>query len=83
MNVLTKTLRIAAALLLGITSGCSRKAEQVAPATPEVLATTVMPKDVPVVKRRGRDARRVHQREHQCAGAGLHYLAQLQGRQRG
>ena len=50
MNVLTKTLRIAAALLLGITSGCSRKAEQVAPATPEVLATTVVPKDVPVSK---------------------------------
>ena len=50
MNVLTKTLRIAAALLLGITSGCSRKAEQVAPATPEVLVTTVVPKDVPVLK---------------------------------
>ena len=50
MNVLTKTLRIAAALLLGITSGCSRKAEQVAPPTPEVLVTTVMPKDVPVLK---------------------------------
>jgi membrane fusion protein, multidrug efflux system len=50
MNVLIKTLRIAAALLLGITSGCSRKAEQVAPPTPEVLVTTVMPKDVPVLK---------------------------------
>jgi membrane fusion protein (multidrug efflux system) len=50
MNVLTKTLRIAAAVLLGITSGCSRKAEQVAPPTPEVLVTMVMPKDVPVVK---------------------------------
>lgn len=50
MNVLTKTLRIAAALLLGIASGCSRKAEQVAPATPEVLVTMVMPKDVPVLK---------------------------------
>jgi membrane fusion protein (multidrug efflux system) len=50
MNVLTKTLRIAAAVLLGITSGCSRKAEQVAPPTPEVLVTTVMPKDVPVLK---------------------------------
>src|SRR4029077_16528909 len=37
-------------LLLGITSGCSRKAEQVAPATPEVLVTMVMPKDVPVLK---------------------------------
>ena len=50
MNVLTKTLRITAALLLGISSGCSRKAEQVAPPAPEVLVTTVMPKDVPVLK---------------------------------
>jgi membrane fusion protein (multidrug efflux system) len=49
MNVLTKTLRIAAALLLGITSGCSRKPEQVAPPPPEVLVTTVTPRDVPVV----------------------------------
>jgi len=49
MNVLTKTLRIAAALLLGITSGCSRKAEQVAPPPPEVLVTTVTPRDMPVV----------------------------------
>jgi membrane fusion protein (multidrug efflux system) len=49
MNVLTKTLRIAAALLLGITSGCSRKAEQVAPPPPEVLVTTVTPRDVPVM----------------------------------
>jgi hypothetical protein len=45
MNVWTKTLRIAAALLLGITSGCSRKAEQVAPPPPEVLVTTVMQRD--------------------------------------
>jgi RND family efflux transporter MFP subunit len=50
MNVLTKTLRIAPALLLGITSGCSRKAEQLAPARPEVLVTMVVPKDVPVLK---------------------------------
>lgn len=50
MNVLNKTLRIAAALLLGITSGCSRKAEQVAPPSPEVLVTMVVPKDVPVLK---------------------------------
>jgi RND family efflux transporter MFP subunit len=49
MNVLTKTLRIAAALLLGIASGCSRKAEQVAPPPPEVLVTTVTPRDVPVI----------------------------------
>lgn len=48
MNVLTKTLRIAAALLLGITSGCSRKAEQVAPPQPEVLVTTVTARDMPV-----------------------------------
>jgi membrane fusion protein (multidrug efflux system) len=50
MNVLTKTLRIAAALLLGITSGCSRKAEQVAPSPPEVLVTMVAPRDMPVVQ---------------------------------
>ena len=49
MNVLTKTLRIAAALLLGITSGCSRKPEQVTPPLPEVLVTTVTPRDVPVI----------------------------------
>ena len=29
--------------------GCSRKAEQVAPPPPEVLVTTVTPRDVPVV----------------------------------
>jgi membrane fusion protein (multidrug efflux system) len=49
MNVLTKTVRLAAALLLGISSGCSRKAEQVVPPAPEVLVTTVMLKDVPVL----------------------------------
>ena len=49
MNVLTKTLRIAAALLLGITSGCSRKPEQVTPPPPEVLVTTVTPRDMPVI----------------------------------
>jgi membrane fusion protein (multidrug efflux system) len=49
MNVLIKTLRITAALLLGIASGCSRKPEQVAPPPPEVLVTTVTPRDVPVV----------------------------------
>jgi RND family efflux transporter MFP subunit len=49
MNFPTKTLRIAAALLLGITAGCSRKAEQVAPPPPEVLVTTVKPRDVPVM----------------------------------
>jgi RND family efflux transporter MFP subunit len=49
MNIRTKTLRIAAALLLGIASGCSRKPEQVAPQPPEVLVTTVTPRDMPVV----------------------------------
>ena len=50
MNVLIKTLRLATALLLAITSGCSRKAEQVAPPPPEVLATTVTPRDMPVTR---------------------------------
>jgi membrane fusion protein, multidrug efflux system len=49
MNVLTKTLRLTAALLLAISSACSRKPEQVAPPAPEVLVTTVVPKDVPVL----------------------------------
>jgi len=48
MNMLTKALLLAAALLLTISSGCSRKAEQVAPSPPEVLVTTVTPRDVPV-----------------------------------
>lgn len=49
MNMLTKALPLAAALLLTISSGCSRKAEQVTPPPPEVLVTTVTPRDVPVV----------------------------------
>jgi membrane fusion protein (multidrug efflux system) len=49
MKPLFKRLHLAAALLLGITSGCSRKAEQVAPAAPEVLVTKVISKDVPVL----------------------------------
>lgn len=49
MNVLTKTLGLTAALLLGISSACSRKPDQVAPSAPEVLVTTVTPKDVPVL----------------------------------
>jgi multidrug efflux pump subunit AcrA (membrane-fusion protein) len=49
MNVLTKGVCMAAALLLGIASGCSRKAEQVTRPPPEVLVTTVAPRDVPVV----------------------------------
>ena len=34
MDVLTKTLRIAAALLLGISGGCSRKAGQITRPSP-------------------------------------------------
>ena len=49
MKVLTKALSIAVALLLGITSSCSRKPEQVGPPPPEVLVTTVTLGDVPVV----------------------------------
>ena len=49
MNVFTKALPLAAALLLTISSGCSRKAEQVTPPPPEVLVATVTPRDVPVV----------------------------------
>jgi membrane fusion protein (multidrug efflux system) len=49
MKILTKIMRLTAALLLGISSGCSRKAEQVSPPPPEVLVTTVTPRDVPVV----------------------------------
>jgi Membrane-fusion protein len=49
MNMLTKALPLVAALLLTISSGCSRKAEQVTPPPPEVLVATVTPRDVPVV----------------------------------
>jgi RND family efflux transporter MFP subunit len=49
MKRLTKTMRLAAALLLGITSGCSRKPEQVTPPPAEVLVTTVTPRDMPVI----------------------------------
>src|SRR6516162_5825809 len=49
MNILTKALPLAAALLLTIASGCSRKPAQTAPPPPEVLVTTVTPRDVPVV----------------------------------
>jgi len=50
MKILPKAVGVAGVLVFGIASGCSRKAEQVAPPTPEVLVTTVMPKDVPVLK---------------------------------
>jgi RND family efflux transporter MFP subunit len=49
MNMLTKALPLTAALLLTISSGCSRKAEQVTLPPPEVLVATVTPRDVPVV----------------------------------
>ncbi len=41
-----------AALLIALLAGCSRKSNQVAPSAPEVLVTTVMPKDVPRVLER-------------------------------
>ena len=45
-----KTLSILSALLLaGLSSGCSRRSAEVTPPPPEVLVTTVMPRDVPVV----------------------------------
>jgi membrane fusion protein (multidrug efflux system) len=50
MNMLTKALPRAAALLLTISSGCSRKAEQITPPPPEVLVTTVTARDVPVAQ---------------------------------
>jgi RND family efflux transporter MFP subunit len=49
MKILPKAVGVAGALVFGIASGCSRKAEQVAPPPPEVLVTTVRPRDVPVV----------------------------------
>jgi RND family efflux transporter MFP subunit len=49
MKILTTIIPLTAALLLGMSSGCSRKAEQVAPPLPEVLVTTVTPRDMPVV----------------------------------
>ena len=63
-------------------TACSRKAPQAGPPAPEVLVTTVQPRDVPRVLEARRDAGRFHQREHQRAGAGLHRFARLQGRQR-
>jgi membrane fusion protein (multidrug efflux system) len=50
MKILTTIIPLNAALLLGISSGCSRKAEQVTPPPPEVLVTTVTPRDIPVVR---------------------------------
>src|SRR6476660_2022425 len=46
-----KTIPIISALVLAwLGSSCSRKEAQVAPPPPEVLVTTVVPRDVPVVK---------------------------------
>jgi membrane fusion protein, multidrug efflux system len=50
MKTVAKRLSLTAVLLLAICGGCSRKAQPVAPPTPEVLVITVMPKDVPVLK---------------------------------
>jgi multidrug efflux pump subunit AcrA (membrane-fusion protein) len=50
MNMLTKALPLTAALLLTISSGCSRKAEQVTPPPPEVVVATVTQRDIPVVQ---------------------------------
>ena len=49
MNMFTKALPLIGTLLLTMSIGCSRKAEQVTPPPPEVLVTTVKPQDVPVV----------------------------------
>ena len=49
-RLVMNTLSILGALLLvGFSSGCSRKSAEVAPPPPEVLVTTVMPRDVAVV----------------------------------
>src|SRR5436190_4310819 len=49
MKILPKAVGVAGALVFGISSGCSRKAEQVTPPPPEVLVTTVTSRDVPVL----------------------------------
>src|SRR6516162_4311128 len=49
-----KAINLVGTLALGtlVFAGCSRKAPQVGPATPEVLVTTVQPRDVPRVLER-------------------------------
>ncbi len=49
-----KQLKLIVAVLMGVSllTGCSRKAAQVAPGAPEVLVTTVAPKDVPRILER-------------------------------
>jgi multidrug efflux pump subunit AcrA (membrane-fusion protein) len=48
MNILTKGLLLASALLLAI--GCSRKQAQVTTPPPEVVVATVTQRDVPVAQ---------------------------------
>src|SRR5438046_222933 len=54
MICIMKRLSLLGVLLISaaISAGCSRKSAQVAPNAPEVLVTTVRPKDVPVIKER-------------------------------
>ena len=68
-------------ILLSSLLSCSRKPAQTAPPPPEVLVTTVKPQDVPRVLERVATLGRLHQRQHQCAGSGLHRFARLSGRQ--
>ena len=49
MKTVAKGFSVTATLVIIICGGCSRKAQQVAPPAPEVLATTVIPRDVPVL----------------------------------
>jgi RND family efflux transporter MFP subunit len=53
-NTMMKRFSIAAALLIiiSISAGCSRKPVQSGPAAPEVLVTTVVPRDVPRILER-------------------------------
>jgi membrane fusion protein (multidrug efflux system) len=46
------TVALSGALIIALVGGCSRRAPQVAPAAPEVLVTTVQPRDVPRVLER-------------------------------
>jgi membrane fusion protein (multidrug efflux system) len=46
------TVALSGALIIALVGGCSRRAPQAAPAAPEVLVTTVQPRDVPRVLER-------------------------------
>ena len=46
------TVVLSGALIIALVGGCSRRAPQAAPAAPEVLVTTVQPRDVPRVLER-------------------------------